>query len=81
MNHNNNRLPPFYKVCIFIVALQPFLLASANVNPMAAIDAQEQSRHQERERAFQEQIFPKEDIRLARPSVSLPWQYQFSVKV
>lgn len=50
----------------------------ANVPPSAlsrnaaAIDAQEQIRQQERERALQQQNTPQTDIRLARPETPLP---------
>lgn len=50
----------------------------ANVSPSsipqsaAAIDAQEQIRQQERERALQQQNTQQTDIRLARPETSLP---------
>lgn len=47
--------------------LSPSLSQSA-----AAIDAQEQIRQQERERALQQQNTPQTDIRLTRPSVLLP---------
>lgn len=72
MRQSKDRVPLFYKACFFFVALHPFVPVFANPPYSAAIDAQEQTRHQEREREFQQQIAPKTDIRLSRPTVSLP---------
>ncbi|MFC0228676.1 ShlB/FhaC/HecB family hemolysin secretion/activation protein [Serratia aquatilis] len=79
MNRNNARdLALFFKAGLFCLAVQPVALVSANMLPpnasqnAAAIDAQEQSRQQERERAIQQQNNPETNVRLTRPSVSLP---------
>ncbi|HIE0047691.1 TPA: ShlB/FhaC/HecB family hemolysin secretion/activation protein [Serratia marcescens] len=51
----------------------PLFSASASTNEgMASIDAREQQRQQERERALQNQNTPQADARLSRPDVALP---------
>lgn len=79
MNRNNDRCRAlFFNACLFCLATQPAARVSAAMLPpslsqdAAAIDAQEQMRQQERERALQQQNTPQTDIRLTRPSVSLP---------
>ncbi|MFI8416398.1 ShlB/FhaC/HecB family hemolysin secretion/activation protein [Serratia sp. NPDC078593] len=62
-------------VCL---VFQPVASVSANMlspslpEQAAAIDAQEQIRQQQRERALQQQNAPDKDIRLTRPSAALP---------
>ncbi len=61
--------------CLFVQPITPLL--AENLSPpaersAAAIDAQEQIRQQERERALQQKNRPKTDIRLTRPDISLP---------
>ncbi|WP_431225572.1 ShlB/FhaC/HecB family hemolysin secretion/activation protein [Serratia sp. L9] len=79
MNRNNDRLLAlFFNACLFCLATQSVAQVSANMlspslpQSAAAIDAQEQIRQQERERALQQQNNPQTDVRLARPSTVLP---------
>nr|WP_257018816.1 ShlB/FhaC/HecB family hemolysin secretion/activation protein [Serratia fonticola] len=48
------------------------MLSSTLPRSAVAIDAQEQSRQQERERVLQQQNTPQADVRLARPTAALP---------
>ncbi|WP_447887254.1 ShlB/FhaC/HecB family hemolysin secretion/activation protein [Serratia fonticola] len=48
------------------------MLSPAVPQNAAAIDAQEQSRQQERERVLQQQNTPQTDVRLTRPTTALP---------
>lgn len=79
MNHNyGNPLALLFKASLFCLATQPVSLVSANMlspaapQNAAAIDAQEQNRQQERERVLQQQNTPQTDVRLTRPTASLP---------
>lgn len=79
MNHNyGNPLELLFKTTLFCLAIQPVALVSANMlspavpQNAATIDAQEQSRQQERERALQQQNTPQTDVRLTRPALALP---------
>lgn len=56
-----------------LIGAVPLFSASASTNEgMASIDAREQQRQQERERALQNQNTPQADARLSRPDVALP---------
>lgn len=78
MFHVHQRLALLVTTSILYIALQPAALVSANMlspsvpQNVATLDAQEQSRQQERERALQQQNTPETDIRLTRPSAALP---------
>lgn len=79
MNHNyDNSLAFLCKAVLFCLAVQSVTQVSANMlspslpQNAAAIDAQEQIRQRERERAIQQQNTPEADVRLTRPSTSLP---------
>ena len=76
--HYDPILARLFKTSLFCLFISPVVQVSANMLPpsvpseAAAIDAQEQFRKQERERVLQQQNTPETDIRLTRPSVSLP---------
>lgn len=56
-----------------LIGVVPLFSASAATSDgMASIDAREQQRQQERERALQQQNAPQADARLSRPDVVLP---------
>ncbi|MEL5319890.1 hypothetical protein PTQ99_02075 [Serratia nevei] len=56
-----------------LIGVVPLFSASASTSDgMASIDAREQQRQQERERALQQQNAPQADARLSRPDVVLP---------
>ncbi|VXD01112.1 Transporter [Enterobacterales bacterium 8AC] len=78
---NRNIIAPLARLLrtsLACLALQPVAQISANMlspavpQNAAAIDAQEHSRQQERERVLQQQNTPESDVRLARPTVALP---------
>lgn len=73
MNRNSARLG---KACLLLLAqLFSLSLAAAPVFPAsdaADIDAREQTRQQERERALQQQNSTGSDVRLERPAAALP---------
>ncbi|AYZ33198.1 ShlB/FhaC/HecB family hemolysin secretion/activation protein [Serratia sp. FDAARGOS_506] len=56
-----------------LIGVVPLFSASASTSDgVASIDAREQQRQQERERALQQQNAPQADARLSRPDVVLP---------
>ncbi|WP_413721404.1 hypothetical protein ACL2XG_20580 [Sodalis sp. RH24] len=63
---------------VFFLVVQHSALALASIHAFptkdisASFDAQEQTRHLEWERVFQQHLFPKRDIRLTRANVLLP---------